>query len=286
MIWKGIYKQGPYKYASYDYILEKINDKWIFTNFELPFTYCTENGVEKPDVLIMGKSPDNKYTFEFNKENGFIDIYKDDIILLGYSIQFDMPWDEDIMELQEYWWDLEFNKMYILVGPNVNPVSHIYCIDLSSRDVTYYDTVRYNLENINKQTNYIYFTDRWKSLDVYTSNEDYYIKKKYGYYIYNLRTNEKFYLNSDDDYTLKQLNDTSIVYTQYTDGKKSGEFSIDISLYVDKNRGEYINKIKNAILKAYNNTIRVDNIELCQIFTTEQENYKINDANKSSSYEL
>lgn len=292
MIWKGILGGGPYLYASYDYTYEKIDDKWIFTNFKLPYRYCLENGVEKPENLVTDKSPDGKYRFEFNRVNGFFGIYKDNVEIMVYSTESDMemPWDDDIMELQDYWWDLDFNKLYLTIGPNIYPSTKIFCVNLISKDVELYDTVvQYNPENINKKTNYIYFTDKWKSLDADSSSQEYYTRKKYGNYILNLRTNEKIYMNSTDGYSLNKLNDTSITYNKYLDGEKLGEFSIDISLYVDKNRGKYVNQIRNAIIKAHNNTLKNDNIELCQIFSSKETNYqivKINIANKISYHEL
>ncbi len=283
MVWRGIFDQGPNKYVSYDYIYEKIGDKWIFTNFILPRTYCPVNGVEKPDEFIVSTSPDEKYTFELNKENGFFTLYKKEYSSISFATKLEWlndnqgTWDPDIMELQDYWWDMEFNKLYILTNPNINPVSNIYCIDLTKEDITYYDTIRCSSENINKNTNYIYFGDMPKFYDVITASEEWYMKKKYGVYIYNLRTNEKFRLN-DDNISMRKLNDTSIVFTA-----NSKDEVIDISPYVDKNRTQYVNNIRKAIKKDYNN-IEDINIELGQIFCTEQGNYqivKINNSNDS-----
>ena len=47
MLWKGWFDQGPYKYASYDYICEKQGDTWVFMNFVLPRIYCVDNGIER-----------------------------------------------------------------------------------------------------------------------------------------------------------------------------------------------------------------------------------------------
>lgn len=38
---------SPEKSISYDYIYEKLNNKWIFTNYQLPAKYCRENGSEE-----------------------------------------------------------------------------------------------------------------------------------------------------------------------------------------------------------------------------------------------
>gem|GEM_PF-61689 len=283
MVWKGIFHDETHKYVNYNYTYEKINDKWIFTNFVLPRTYCVKYGVEKPEVLIAGTSSDNEYTFTINKESGFFTLYKKHCSSSLIATKFEwlsedqVPWESDIMELQDYWWDMEFNKLYILTGRNINPVSDIYCVDLDKGDITYYDTIRCNLRNINKNTNYIYFSDIPKFFDVYTSSEEEYIKKKYGNYIYNLRTNEKFYL-SDSNNSMRELNDASVIFAS-----NPKDEVIDISSYVDKNRINYINSIRKAIKKAHNN-IEDTNIELYQIFITEQGNYQVVKINYDDCY--
>ncbi len=284
MTWTGIYGTGPFKYTSYDYIYEKINDKWIFTNFVLPIQYCVEVGVDRPENYIIQKSPDNQYKFQFNKEHGVLSLYKYDLIMLSYLFESDgIAWDPDFMELQDFWWDIDFNKLYILVGPNINPVSDIYCVDLEEVEISYYDTIRIDLKNINKTVNYIYYSERPNALDVITANEDFYLNKKYGNYIYNLRTNEKFYLNDDNNNMLK-FNNTSIEFM----GSSKNEI-ININSYVDVNRIKYIENIRDAIKMEHNNNILNGSIFLYQIFSTDQGNYqivKLRRLNNTSYYEL
>ena len=83
-------------------------------------------------------------------------------IILNYNFDgtddFNTFWYQTVRELREYWWDIDFNKLYILVGAGINPSVSMYCINLDNKDVKYYDEIQlWSSENINKQLSYIYY---------------------------------------------------------------------------------------------------------------------------------
>lgn len=242
----------------------------------------------------FSKSPDNKYVLIYNGNESF-SLLENDKIVLSHNFfgndDINTFWYYTVEELAEYWWDLDFGKLYILIGPATRPSMDIFCVDLENKQVQEYDKIKFwSNEVINKEFGYIYFENSVFTGDLYGYYQELYINKKFGNYIYNLRTNEKFYLTDYISYDLTKSNEDIITYSQEDGSSESSKLTIDIGFYIDKNRMTYLNSIKNTIIENHDKTISIDDIELCQIFNTDKSKYQIVKIGKKDSdkfnYEL
>jgi|GEM_PF-1903413 len=266
---------------------------------------------ENKDILYeskfqgFSKSPYGRYTLAYNRDNSF-SVIEDNKLIISYDFNknddINTFWQNTIVELGQYWWDLEFNKLYIFISSGINPMYSIYCADLNTKEVKYYGSVKlhyFQMKDINKESSYICLDDSKLSLDFNPDRycADLFTYKKFTNYLFNLRTNEKIYLANKAIYGYIEINNNLVKYTQstkytYSNGEISGEpieLTIDISPYIDENRVNYIKEIKKSIIDNYNKSIDEENIELCLIFNTSQGNFqivKINEDDNSSYYEL
>lgn len=256
----------------------------------------------------LSNSPDGRYTLMYNLDESFT-VVENDKIIIDYKFRdnddINTFWYKTIIEMGPYWWDTEFNKLYILEDPSINSTSFIYCVDLKNKKVEHYGSFKYDhlWKNINKEFSYIYSDDSKISLEynpeMYCANLFTY--KKFNNYLYNLVTNEKFYIANKAIYSSNindiKINNNLITYKQSSkyipgDGEvdlEAIELTIDISQYIGKNRINYLNSIKKSITESYNNSIAIDDIKLCLIFNSNNGNYqivKINEADINSYYEL
>lgn len=253
----------------------------------------------------FSKSPDGRYTLAYNRDNSF-SVIEDDKLIISYDFNknddINTFWQNTIVELGQYWWDLEFNKLYIFISSGINPMYSIYCADLNTKEVKYYGSVKlhyFQMKDINKELSYICLDDSKLSLDFNPDRycADLFTYKKFTNYLFNLRTNEKIYLANKAIYGYIEINNNLVKYTQatkhtYSNGEISGEpikLTIDISPYIDENRVNYIKEIKKSIIENHNTSINEKNIELGLIFSSNKGNYqivKINEIDDSFYYEL
>ena len=235
------------------------------------------------------KSPNRRYALIYNSNESFA-VVENDKIIIDYKIQgnddINKFWTYTVLEQGPCWWDLEFNKLYVMLENSINPLADIYCVDLINKNVEKYDTIKYSsrITAMNKVLNYI-CTENSVFTGSYLSNlEKLYTDRKYYNYIYNLRTNEKIYFTDYSIFDETKLNDNFIIYRGY-----DIELKIDISPYINEDRISYIKNLKDFIIKNHDKSINISNIELCLIFNTTQGKYqivKINNDKEKPYYEL
>lgn len=235
------------------------------------------------------KSPDNKYTLIHNIDESFT-VVENDKIIIDYSIRgnddINSLWYYTVSELGPCWWDLEHNKLYIVDAPSIHPTCTVYSVDLTNMKVIVHDNIKnsHDFSLINKELSYICSNNSSSSRTNIGHMEDLIANRKYSNYIYNLLTNEKFYLTDYTMYNNTRIDNNFVTYRGY-----DTELTLDISPYVDKDRINYVKKIKASIIESYKKGIKDDNIELSLIFNTGKEKYqivKINKDDNSSYYEL
>lgn len=242
------------------------------------------------------KSPDDRYTLFYNRDESF-SVIENDKLIVNYNLigndDINTFWqfNNGFYSFGPYWWDLELNKLYIILTWNLTSTVNLYCVNLESGKVEDYGDIRYRpwLTELNKDLSYICTENSIFTGDAIGFYENLYINRKYSNYVYNLRTNEKIHLTDFVIFNSMKANNNLITFTQGLDNGDPIEVTIDISLYVNANRINYVQKIKKFIIESYNGDVSFNNIELCLIFNTKHGQYqivKINKANKDSYYEL
>ncbi|QSX05766.1 hypothetical protein JYG23_14045 [Sedimentibacter sp. zth1] len=243
----------------------------------------------------FSKSPNGKYTLIYNTDESFA-VLENNKMIINYNYEgtddIDTFWHVTVGDLLSYWWDKDFNTIYILPGPTTFPRADIYRVDLDKKKVTSLGSIKLFLEKtINKDSSYILYDDSVFTGDADGYYEHLYMNKKYNRYLYNFRTNEKFYLSDVIIYQSWNQDNNIITFNQSRYGGEPIELEIDISDYIDKGRVTVISNIKDQIVSKSNNTIKIEDIELGELYKTGNSYYqvvKINNIDKINKpiYEL
>lgn len=101
------------------------------------------------------------------------------------------------------------------------------------------------------------------------------MKKKFNNYLYNLRTNEKFYLSDYSIYLNVTLDNSFITFNEGKGNGKPIELIVDISDYIDIGRVKVIENIKDEIVVQSNYSLNIEDIELCELYKSKESFYQI-----------